>query len=221
MNARCLLSAVVLFLISSLVVFSPSFAEASGGYKFNTVTIGSGDDPISSGICAVARLSNQKNSYLEFTLMSDQFWVVYGPQFKKGRLEGMVTGSIGYLQDSPWIGPLVALRLNIAEPGGIPISVGMVQWPVFFGYEPRDWRHNGQPDPDVLVGYYQSASLGIGPVEFSYSLLNFLEDPWNELPGVSYTARIQDNVSVFGSLAHNGNERKWMVKMGVNWTFSE
>jgi hypothetical protein len=125
------------------------------------------------------------------------------------------------MQDSPWIGPLVVLKLNLFNLGRAPISAGIVQWPVFFGYEPNDWRRNGRANPDVLVGYYQGASLGIGPVGINYSLLKFLEDPWNELPGVSYTSKIQENISMFGSLTHNGNDRKWMIKMGMSWIFSK
>ena len=89
-----------------------------------------------------------------------------------------------------------------------------------FPWEPREWKteNDGVENPERLFkGYLGSAQVDIGPIGLVYSWQNFLDQPWNELPGVVYTAKVREDFSVSGSGTWNNNAEKWMFYVGATW----
>jgi len=44
-----------------------------------------------------------------------------------------------------------------------------------------------------------------------------MDEPWNELPGIAYTAKVREDFSVSGSATWNNNAEKWMFYVGLTW----
>jgi hypothetical protein len=188
-----------------------------GGYKLSGATVSAGEDPISSGITGIVDFKNGRGHLLEVAFQQEQAWVVWGPEFKLGKLTGTVAGSAGHFQGSPWVGPYLNMSLPVGKIAGQEVSVGTFQWPcLFIGVEPRNWRSGVNPEK-LWIGYLASFNANIGPVGLTYTLLNFLDDPLNRIPGVSYTQRVNNNFSVTGSVSRNGNAKQYMYYVGVHW----
>ena len=207
---------VVTFLVLMLGV-SSSVAAQDSGFRVSSVTVSSGDDPISSGLTGIIDLTNKKeNRLLQIAVQQEQAWVLYGPKFKIGKVEGVVAGSVGHFQGAPWAGPFASLNIPVAK----NVAFSTLHWPGMFPWEPRNWktRNDGIENPEsIYKGYVGSARLDIGPVGLVYSWQNFLDEPWNELPGVAYTAKVRDDFSVSGSATWNNNAEKSMFYVGATW----
>lgn len=208
-------SVIVVCLV--LVFVIPMSAFAQDNFRVSSVTVSSGEDSISSGLTGIIDLTNKKDSrLLEVAVQQEQAWVLYGPKFKMGKAEGVVAGSIGHFQGSPWAGPFVSLSMPVAK----NVSLSTFHWPGLQAWEPRDWKteNDGVKNPEsLLFGYIGSARLDIGPVGLVYSWQNFLDDPWNELPGVAYTAKVRKDFSISGSATWNNNAEKCMFYLGATW----
>lgn len=206
---------VIAFFVLALVI--PMSAVAQDNFRVSSVTVSSGDDPVSSGITGILDLTNMKESrLLEVAVQQEQAWVLYGPKFKMGKVEAVVAGSVGHHQGAPWAGPFASLNVPVA--GNVTFST--FHWPGVYVWEPKDWKteNDGIKNPErLLIGYIGSARLDIGPVSLVYSWQNFLDEPWNELPGVAYTAKVRKDFSVSGSTTWNNNAEKWMFYIGATW----
>lgn len=215
---------VFLCAILIVLILVPCFASAQDqnkeGYKLDFLTVSSGEDPISSGITGILQFTNEHNRrLLEVGLQQEQAWLIYGRQFSIGKkIDGVAAGSVGHLQGAPWAGPILKMNAQIGEIIGQEVKLSTLQWPGIFLWEPRDWKDDGEPNPEsVLSGYLGSVRLDVGPLGFVYSLQNFMDDPWNELPGVSYTFKVRKDVIVSGSATWNNNAERWMFYIGATW----
>ncbi len=207
-------SVVVAFLVLALAVPSATFAQQ--GFQVTAVTVGSGENPLSSGLTGTIQLTNEKDRFLEVTVQEEQAWVLYGPGFRMGKVSGIVAGSIGHFQGAPNAGIVLSLNVPVAE----NVSFSTLQWPGVFPWEPRDWKteNDWAENPErILKGYLGSVQMDVGPVGLVYSWQNFLDEPWNELPGVVYTAKVREDLSVSGSGIWNNNAEKWMFYIGATW----
>jgi len=213
---------LIIFLVFLSLPVSAQTQEKTDGYKLKEIVVSAGEDAISSGLTGIVRFQNGKNRLIEVALQQEQAWVLFGPKFKMGRIDGFVAGSVGHFQGAPWAGPFLTLSVPVTKIGGHgqEVTLSIMQWPCFFlGWEPRDWRNDGKPPntESVFLGYLSSFQLGIGPVGLVYSKLSFLDDPWNTLPGINYTYHIRKDFSVAGSATWNNNANKWMFYVGVTW----
>jgi hypothetical protein len=155
---------------------------------------------------------------MEFTVQSEQAWFILGPQWNGNRASAIVAGSITHFQGAPGIGTFFKFDVPIGSIGGNPVAVGILQWPGLFLWEPDDWKNDGVENPEpVFVGYYGDVHARIGPVGLIYSFFNFLDEPWNELSGVSYTVNARENLSISASATWNNNKERWMLWMGATW----
>lgn len=206
----CLLAGVILLAMSAIA------SAQDTSFRIISVTVSSGEDPISSGLTGIVRWTNKKNRLLEVAVQQEQAWVLYGPKFKLGSAEAIVAGSVGHFQGSPWAGPFVSLNVPVAK----NVTFSTFHWPGAFPWEPRDWKteNDGVENTEsVYKGYVGSAQIDVGPVGLVYSWQNFMDEPWNELPGVSYTGKVRENFFVLGSATWNNNAKKWMFYIGVTW----
>lgn len=206
--------------LAILLAASPASAQVMSGFKFSTITVSSGDDAISSGITGIVRLENEKKQIVEVAVQAEQAWILYGKTFKVGHIDGVAAGSVGHFQGAGWVGPYLTLNASLGKIGGQKVSLSTMQWPAFFlGWEPRDWKNNGTKNPEsVLVGYLASFQFSVGPVGLTYTKLNFLDDPWNTLPGVSFTQSVRKDLTVTASASKNQNAHKWLLYVGTTWT---
>ncbi len=206
---------VFCFVISFLAM--TYLATAQEGYKLSSVTLSAGEDPISSGLTSIADFKNEKETLIQVAFQQEQAWVLWGTKFNWGKVEGTVAGSAGHFQGSPWVGPYLNLNLPIGKIGGQQVSVGTLQWPcVFFGVEPRNWRSGTNPEK-LWIGYLASFNANVGRVGFTYTRLDFLDDPINHVPGVSYTQELNKNFKVSGSVSRNQNAKQFMYYIGLTW----
>lgn len=190
-------SVVVSCLVLALVV--PVSVFAQNNFRVSSVTVSSGDDLVSSGLTGIVDFTNKKESrLLEVAVQQEQAWVLYGPKFKLGKIEGVVAGSIGHHQGAPWTGPFLSLNVPVAK----NITASTFQWPGLYGWEPRNWKteNDGVKNSEgLLMGYIGSARVDVGPVGIVYFWQNFLDEPWNKLPGMAYTAKVREDISISGS----------------------
>jgi hypothetical protein len=68
------------------------------------------------------------------------------------------------------------------------------------------------------MGNFGGMYLDIGPVSVSYHLLDFMDDPINELWGASITLPVGKEMKVSFSGTRNTNEETWMWLIGGEWT---
>lgn len=203
----------ILFTIALLLM--PVMAQAAG-FKIKSLTVSSGENPTTSGLTGIIQLTNE-NGFLEVSVQQEQAWVIYGPKFKLGSVEGIAAGSVGHFQGAPWAGPFISIRVPVAK----NVAFSTFHWPAVFPWEPNKWKteNDGIQNPERLFkGYIGSAQLDIGPIGLVYSWQNFLDEPWNKLPGVVYTAKIREDFKISGSATWNNNAEKWMFYIGATWT---
>jgi len=215
---RCLCF-IAMFVLALSVLVTPVAAQRVGPYEVQSLTIGSGENAVTSGIAGTIRLAPADSSrFLEFTAQQQQAWVICGPRF--GSSTNILTAaSVGYFQGAPWAGPFINLEIPVATVAGQQITFSTLQWPAFFAWEPNDKRYDGKPNPEkVLLGYFANARLNIGAIELSFAMLNFLDEPWNKLPGISYAAKVLDNLKILSSVTWNNNKNRWLLYMGIQWT---
>ncbi|MEX2052779.1 MAG: hypothetical protein WD898_00970, partial [Candidatus Paceibacterota bacterium] len=170
----------------------------------------------SNGLTGVFQLTNEKKKrFVEVGIQEEQAWITYGPQFKIGKsVSGLIAGTVGHFQGAPWAGPYFSLSAPVSK----NVTFSTFHWPGAFPWEPRDWKNDGVDNPErLLKGYIGGAQVDVGPVGISYSVQEFLDDPWNELPGISYTANLRGNFSIKGSATWNNNADRWMLYVGLTW----
>lgn len=200
------------FLVVALML--PSSAKAQ--YKLEYLVASSGSDPISSGVAGTARFAEPGGKFAEVSLQSEQGWLVFGKYLRGERTTLALGATLGHLQSAPWVGPLIDLDYRIGEGA----SVGFIFWPGFFFEEPNDWKtgNDGVANPEsILAGKFGGVRWRVGGFQLSYHLLNFLDEPTNQLPGVSYTFSVRDGISLTASATLNKNSDDLMPWIGMTW----
>ncbi|MEK7600688.1 MAG: hypothetical protein AAB463_01875 [Patescibacteria group bacterium] len=216
-------SLVVLVACLALIgaIPSPISAQESkkGDWKFEAVSISSGDSPIASGITASVDLVRGRFG-VQAAFQHEQAWLIAGRKLGKMDSEktatsydGFIGLSAGHFQGAPWGGPYLTLNKPLSK----HVSVSTLQWPGFFAWSPRG--RDGRPlnVEWAKIGYVMVYQITAGPVGVFYSGLNYLDDPWNDLPGVSVTHNLRKDFSLSASATWNSNKSEWMFLVGAVW----
>lgn len=215
-----LVVALVLVGLPAYAQQAPATPATNSGFRWDFVNISGGEDALATGITAIARLKDENRRTLEIALQQEQSWILFGPKYKLGPADVFVAGSAGFQQGAPWAGPFLTVDLPLGKVVGQEVRFSTLHWPCFFfsQWEPSLWKNDNRPNTEKLkLGYLATVQLSVGPLGFSYGALNFLNDPWNALPGVSYTADIRKDFSLTGSVTRNVNKKAWMLLIGANW----
>ncbi|MEK7125211.1 MAG: hypothetical protein AAB864_02370 [Patescibacteria group bacterium] len=208
---------MVLATTVALTVTSSATAQVKG-FEFRSLTVSSGDDPISSGITGIVQFSTKRNFMAEVAVQHEQAWFLSGREFKLGVVDATLAGSIGHFQGSPWVGPFLTLSVPITKVAGRQVSVSTMQWPGLFFWEPKNWDNGRKNNPErFLIGYLGSFQIDVGPVGFTYGLLDFLDDKPNKLIGGSYTQKINGDFVAIGKATWSVNDERWLLYVGVTW----
>lgn len=204
---------VVGILFVSLVMALAAAQKASaqvGGYVFESITVSSGDDPISSGLSGIVDFDKNGNRLVEVAVQQEQAWIIVGKKYKLGGTSGVLAGSVGHFQGAPWAGPYVTADVPFAKGA----SAGIWLWPGFMPWAPRNWKDTAT---SPYIGNVGGVTVKIGRLKLAYTSQKFLNDDWNELPGVSYSQPIQKEFTATCSVTRNNNKHEWMFYVGLNW----
>ncbi len=205
--------------VMMLLVLVSTQVAAQDKYKVSSLSVGSGDTPISSGLAVSVNLASESGGFMQVMAQAEQAWFMIGKDWKKDAVKCSLYASVGHFQSAPWAGPYAGCTARLAKVGGNDVTAGIMTWPGFYiGREPRNWRNDGRKNPEsVLAGYFSTASVGVGGFQASLSHLNFLDEKTNWLPGIGYTQKVRSDVSVSGSVTWNGNAEAAMYFVGATW----
>ncbi len=205
----------------SLVVLSstliPQLSQAQASYELETLLVSSGSDPITSGVAGIARFRNGDGRFGEISVQSETAWLAYGQFFAEGDLTLVTAGTISHVQMAPGVGLRFDASVRLSELASLDLSY----WPGLLFEEPEDWKteNDGVENTESLFhGQFGGVRLRVGPVQLSYYMLNFLDEPWNELPGVSYTWAFRDDLAASLSVTWNNNDQDWLPWIGLTWS---
>ncbi len=208
---------IVLALVTLTATLVPGFIRAQDGYQLESLLVSSGSDPITSGVAGIARFRQSSGRFAEIAVQSEQAWFAYGQYFEKGDLTFVAAGAVGHFQTAPLMGLRLDASIRLTE----RVRLDALYWPGVVSEEPNDWKteNDGVKNPEsVFHGQFGGMRLAIGRVQLSYYMLNFLDDPWNELPGVSYSWPFRDDLAVSLSATWNNNSQDWLPWIGMVWS---
>ena len=189
-----------------------SSAQTEGGLQFQSVTVGSGEGPISSGISVMAHfVPPDKSRFLEIMVQADSGWIAYGPQYTIGPVSGLAVITVGHLFGVPWAGPMFTASIPISR-----VRLTAIQWPAVLGWKPHNYEKDVKSDR-FIPGYFGGVGIGVGPISLSYNANKFIADPWNHLPSISYRGLIYEDFAISSSMTWNSNTSRPMFFLGVTW----
>ena len=204
----------------AIMAFVPCIVSAQEaekeGWKFDTLTVSAGEDPLASGITGIVDLSNQSNWWLQVAVQHDQAWIMPGRKFKIGSGNGHVGFGFGHFEKAMWAGPYLEFSVPLYR----AVSLGTMQWPGGFLTTPtgkKSPEFNLADNPYVWLASFQ---LSVGPVGFTMSRQAYLNDKVNWLPGVSYTQKVRNDFKVYASAIRNTNKKRWMYCIGGAKSFN-
>jgi len=188
-----------------------------GQNHITSVSVGSGQDPISSGMSMALRFENLNGKLFgEFAAQHEQAWLAVGRQVH-GRISGFVAVDVGHFQGAAWGGPYISLATPIMKVGGKELTLSTLQWPGVYFSKPSSKSEANLQGLD-WVAYLSSFSVSWGPVSLNHAMLHFMDDPWNALPGVSVSLPLTKDVVSTSTYTRNTNAKSAMYFMGVSWT---
>ena len=205
---------ITLALLLGLLVGLPesSSAQTERKLKFQALTVGSGDTPISSGVSVAAHFAPPDESrFLEVMVQADSGWVAYGPQYTAGPVSGRALATVGHIKGVPTVGPLLTASIPLGR-----ARLTTSQWVIMMGWKPHSYEKPVETD-QLIPNYLGGAGLGFGPITVSYYVMKYLAEPWNTLPGISYNGNIHKAFSLSSSMTWNSNTSRPMLFLGATW----
>lgn len=203
------------FLILAMMVSSflvPCVQAQIWGWEINSVSIGTGDGPVSSGLSIVIDYKKESEYLLQFNFQQEIASIIYGkfissPNFK---MKIMSTLSTSIVKGTPSLGPFIIVSMPL-----IGYELKIIQWPVIFLWEPKN-----RSEQKSLIGYFSKFEMKTEMgFSFSYSFQKFLDDPWNQMPGIEHLIKIGEKTSVSGSATWNSNREEWMLFLSIRHQF--
>lgn len=203
-------------LLTSMLGTNAAAQQDSKNMSLKSISIGSGRDAIASGIVGTAIFeSSDGTRFGDFTVQPQQAWLTYGRNYTEPGVKLTLGGTIGHFQSAPWIGPYVNLSFLVTE----KVSITGLYWPAVFAWEPSDWKNDGVKNPESFAfGNFGMVSIGTDRVKLTYAMLDFLDDPFNRLPGISISAPYSERMTFSANSTWNTVAEEWMFYMGMTWS---
>lgn len=196
--------------VLSVVIVALTFffgAEALEAQRLTSVTVGSGESAMVSGLSGIVTFETESNRYLEVAVMQEIAWAAYGPQLS-GSLDGFVAMSVGHMFGELWFGPYLFVSRETET-----CRAGVMYWPAIFLQSPAQF------ETDSRTGHVVTVSYTCGILTASATANKFLDGALNSLPGLSVSVPLpEENMSFSGSATWNTNQRKVMWYLGVTWS---
>lgn len=212
-------SFIVLMLATITLSLAATTSAQDSRFRVESVSVGSGESPTTSGLTATIDLGTEKGALIEVNAQQEVAWFLVARAFKLGRMNVVAGGNVAVFQEAPSISPRLYVSVPVTRIAGQQVSVGVLEWPgVFLGRAPRDWRD--KPVDGVMATWFTMGQVSVGGFGLTYGYLKFLSEPTNLLPGASYTQAIRKDVLVTGSVTWNGNADRAMYYIGATWVRS-
>ncbi len=176
-------------------------AQQVGGYKFEKVTLTSGQGALSSGLDATM-LMKSGNRELELVLEKDLQWAVWDFNITP---KIQVSPSAGYFYGTPWIGPRFALKPlpHLTLMNWTTVSMGKPEKP--------NWH------AEFLNNFAGAYLGGFGPVSVGWGMLHFQNQKPQHMPGATFSRDLGDGYSAMTGLDYNITKNKPLYRIGVSW----
>ena len=208
---------MIFFLFVLAFVFVPSATQAQGGWQIEQTILSHGSSPVTSGTSGTIRIRNKNGRMVEATLEREQQRFIYGQYFGDDDLAFKIGASAGLLQNAPVVTLLLETNVRLSQ----NIRLGAIYWPGFFFWgEPRDWKteNDGVENLEgVFQGQFGGIWMSFGDLQLSFHMLDFLDEPPNELPGITYTRALRDNLGLSAAATWNNNDQEFMPWIGLIW----
>lgn len=211
---------VFLAVVSAAVLVSAQTTEEPKGWKFESLTVSSGEDALSSGIAGSLWLYNEReNLSFNAVVQHEQSWIIVGKRYTVGAVTLEPGVSFGQFQREPWVGPYLTASAPGPKLFGMPTRATSMLWPIVLFREPDAWRNDGVMNPEsLLTGTYAEVGVWVGPVNVFFGGLDFLDDPKNKLPGIAFQPAIGEHWSARVSATHNHTTGRMMYLIGITYS---
>lgn len=197
-----------------LLCLAPFTARAQvSKWRFSSLSVGAGENPITSGIGIVGGFSDTSSKrFAELAFQNEQAFGTYGTKFNFDSVSGHIAVTVGHFQGAPWVGPRFGLHVPVAD----QISVDLFEWPAFFAWKPTSFKERTVNEP--MIGQYGSVGMNFAELSFSLGIQKFLSNNLNLLPGISYNTKIASDFSMTAVGTYNSNASRWMFFLGATWS---
>ena len=194
-------------------------AHADDPLAVTSVSVGSGESPVTSGLSVSVDLKSQGGRFVQVMAQAEQAWLMAGRDWTFGRTSCSTYGMVGHFQAAPWVAPFLRCERALGTVAGRPVKAGAFAQPGVFLYrEPLHWKNDGTTNPERFnTGFFEQAFVNAGGVTVSLSHLNFLDEPVNWLPGAAFSTHVRSDVEVSASVLWNKNADRAMYFIGTTW----
>ncbi len=189
-------------LLSSIVLKVEAQIENSK-WKLNSLTLFTGETPLTKGITFTPIFEKGKSTFV-LDLNAELGEAMYFYSVKKWFSVGP---SIGFLKNTPWIGPICSFNLF----KGHFKTLNWVGWS--FG-DPE--KGTSESLPRFLFSYHEF-SLTYKNLTCYYTLQHYQEMLPEHIVGAKATFSLNENFSLFGGLGYMTRAEKYLWSVGISY----
>lgn len=174
-------------ILSLVVIFNLSIFSQ---YKIERANLNFGDAALSPKLEIQLDLSDSNRVFIELKGSPTKFLFNYGKKF--GPVSAALT--MGFLGGIPLVGGRLVYTLEMFT---------FTSWSGVGGYKKGSIEKAGI-NPDFLFSY-ESISLNISDASFSYEVLKFKKDKWNQFVGLKQKFQISEDMFLSGKVMWDFN----------------
>ena len=190
------------FLALLIAVFGmTSFAQQQDELQLKSISTSIGKGALSSGYDISLNFGNESEGF-QVTGNHTRVWTAYRWQVLYFTLGA--TG--GFFKNAPWVGPQV-----IFSPAPF---ISTMHWYGFVGGVPEhpDWKVN-------TMIRYNAVTVRMNGFAFTYAVSKFLNDKTDQLPGVSYTGKVNSSWNYTVGADYTVNNHEPLFQLGLKHQF--
>ncbi|MFA6365281.1 MAG: hypothetical protein WCW78_02680 [Candidatus Paceibacterota bacterium] len=190
------------FFTSLMALFcATTFAQQQDELQLKSIATSIGKGALSSGYDISINFGNESNG-LQVTGNHTRVYAAYRWQMPYITLGA--TG--GFFKNAPWVGPQI-----IFTPASF---ISTVHWYGFAGGAPEhpDWKIN-------KMIHYNAVTLRVSGIALTYAVSKFMNDNADQLPGVSYTGKVNASWNYTIGTDYTVNGREPLFQLGLKHIF--
>lgn len=205
---KSILAVLILIVLAFLIPAIKSSAQDSVNWKLNSVSISSGETPLSSGLAFSAKISRGKSVVLcDYNSTLGEALYFYSPikQFSFGYSGGVFKSNIWVF----WAGPIASFSLF----DGHLTTLNWAGWSL------------GDPEMEKTTSEikfcfsYQQISLNWKFAEAYYALLHYQRCKPEHIFGTKFNFNLSEKISLCGGLGYMLNAEKYLWSTGLDYNF--
>lgn len=189
-------------IIILIIALFLSLTASAQGFKLNAVSANLGKGSVSSGYDIVLKFKNEAGESFSVIGNHTRMYVAY--DWPVGCLDLIASG--GFNKNTPWIGPKLLVNAGgfLSTMHWLGISAGKPENPEF--------------KARVMVGF-NAVYLKVWNFRFSYSLLNWLDETPQHIPGLFYENKIGEGWEYSVGSEYNLREKEPLFQFGLKKVF--